>query len=79
MQQETPDPGQELLSSAEAVAELQCLGLKIDVRTFRRWTRNGFMPAVELPNGYRKVRRADVVAIVSTPAPDPIDPAPVAA
>lgn len=71
MTDETTDPGRELLSTKEAVAELRRQGLKIDVRTFRRWTRNGRVPVVKLPNGYRKVRRADVVAIVSAPA-DPV-------
>lgn len=72
---ETIDPGQDLLSTTEAVQELLRHGLRLDARTFRRWAHNGRVPSVELPNGYRKFRRADVIAIVTGHEPtDPNEP-----
>ena len=60
-------PLQPLIGSTEA-AKLLC----VDRDTVRRWAKTGKLNSIEMPNGWRKFRRAEIEAIVSGEEwPDP--------
>lgn len=54
--------GGDYLSASEAAA---LVGVHRD--TMRRWTDNGLVPSVRTPTGYRRIRRADVLSLLTAP------------
>jgi hypothetical protein len=69
-----------LLTTGQALKELDSNGLLISESTLIRWAKVGHVASVVLKSGRRRFRRCDLIALATGHQPtDPTDPEPAVA